>query len=217
MQRFRITLKGIAPMLQNRMGMDELLGLLDKTKKKSKSAARPSLEDEAARRVHFNGDGNPCVPRQMLMGSLINAGVFIRLDQKRQLSTKESSLLPGLLFLEDESFPLLLPGDGDEATWGFSPWRYEVRQGRNPNGGEAVCIVRPLFEKWAISITATLDTDELAEDTFLRLFTLAGTRIGIGDFRPQRKGTFGMFAVTRWEKTAGSSIVIETQRVIAAA
>lgn len=200
MQRFRMTLMGRLPgMLQNRMGMDELLGLRNKTGKKSKSAARPSLEDEAARHVHLDGDGHPCVPKTMLMATLINAGVFIRLDQKRQLSTKDSSLLPGLMYLEGESYPLLMPGTGAESTWGFSPWRYEVRQGRNPNGGEAVCIVRPLFEKWAITFTALLDTEELSEDTFRRLFDLGGSRIGMGDFRPQRKGVFGMFVVSRWE------------------
>jgi len=216
MKRFRITLKSLSPMLQNRMGIDELLGLRDKTKKKSKTATRLSLEDEAAAHVHRDGDGRPCVPKPMLMGALMNAGVFIRLDQKRQLSTKESSLLPGLMFIEGESFPLLKPGDGEEATWGYSPWRFDVRQGRNPNGGEAVCIVRPLFETWAISFTALLDTDELAEDTFLRLFTLAGTRIGMGDNRPNRKGSCGMFAPTRWQ-SVGDEPVITVPRLLPAA
>ena len=136
------------------------------------------------------------------MGTLINAGVFIRLDQKRQLSTRDTSLLPGLLTLEGDNYPLLLPGADDEATWGFAPWRYSVDQGRNPNGGEAVCLVRPMFELWAVHFTALLDTDELPEDTFLRLFELAGRRVGFCDFRPQRKGTFGMWSVVRWERRA---------------
>ena len=217
MERFHITLKGLPPgMLQNKMGIDELLKLRDKTGKKSKVAAKPSLEDEAASHIHMNGDGRPCVPKDMLMATLINAGVFIRLDQKRQLSTKDSSVLPGLLLLEGESYPLIFPGEGEESGWGLSPWRYEVRQGRNPNGGEAVCIVRPLFEKWAVSFTALLDTQELPEDTFLRLFGLAGTRIGIGDFRPNRKGTFGQFAVTRWQKT-GDVEIWAPQKLIPAA
>jgi hypothetical protein len=75
-----------------------------------------------------------------------------------------------------------------------------MHKGKNPNGGEAVCIVRPMFELWAITFTVLMDIEELAEDTFLRLFTLAGTRIGLGDFRPQCKGTFGKFAVIRWDK-----------------
>jgi len=213
MQRFHVTLKGNSPYMPNAMTIDDLMALRDKTKKKSKTATKLSLEDEARRHLHLNADGVPVLPRPNLLACLINAGVFIRLDQKRQLSTKNSSLLPGLLFLEGESFPLLMPGTGDESTWGFSPWRYDVRQGRNPNGGEAVCIVRPMFELWAITFTAVMDTDELPEDTFFRLFTLAGTRMGLGDNRPQRKGSFGMFSITRWESVEE----FDTTRLITAA
>lgn len=200
MKRVRITLRGAPPgMLQNQMTTEALLGLRDKTGKKSKTAPPMTLEEEAASKIHLDNEGRPCVTKEMLMACLMSAGVLIRLDQKRQLSTKESSLLPGLLFIDGETFPLLLPDSGDEAVWGLAPWRYDVRQGRNPNGGEAVCLVRPLFERWAITFTALLDTEELAEDTFIRLFRLAGTRMGLGDNRPNRKGTCGMFNTTRWE------------------
>ena len=199
MRKFRLTLKGTPPgLLQNRMSIAELLDLRDKTRKKSKSRAPMTLEEEAEACIHRDGDGRAVIPKKMLMSNLMNAGVFIRLDQKRQLSTKDSSLLPGLLHIDDNDFPLLKPGSGDESTWGYASWRYTVEQGRNPNGGEAVAIVRPLFELWAISFDVTLDTDDLAEDTWRRLFDLAGSRVGIGDWRPQRKGVFGQFKVTRW-------------------
>src|SRR5215471_146793 len=101
MKRFDITLRSTGPgMLQNKMGMDQLLGLRDKTAKKAKTQTRPSLDDEARSHIHLNGDDEPCIPGYMLMASLIAAGVYIRLDQKRQLSTKDSTMLPGLLLLE---------------------------------------------------------------------------------------------------------------------
>lgn len=208
MERFQIVLKGIgAGLLQNRMTESELLDLRDKTRKKSSSATKPSLFDEAKGKIHNDADGDPCIPAEMLMPTLINAGVFIRLDKKRQLSTAKSTLLPGLLVLEDHSYKLLEPSDEPDFTkWGLAPWHYETRKGVNPNGAEAVCIVRPLFEKWAIVVTCMLDTDELPEDTFRKLFDLAGSRVGIGDFRPARKGTFGMFIVQRWEKIPARTI-----------
>jgi len=200
MDRFQVTLKSMGSgILQNRMTDDALLDLRDKTRKKSKSAAKLSLEEEAELKIHFDQNDHPCIPREMLMACLINAGIFIRLDAKRQLSTAKSTILPGLLLLEGDYFPLLLPGTGDESTWGFAPWHYDIRKGKNPNGGEAVCIVRPLFELWAISFNVLLDTKELPEDTYLRLFDHAGKRIGLGDYRPQCKGTFGQFTVTRWQ------------------
>lgn len=207
MTRFNATIKGLSPgLLQNKMGINELMSLRDKTRKVSKHASRPSLEDEAAMHVHLNADKQACIPKSMLMSCLIGAGKFIRLDQKRQLSTKDSSLLPGFLVLEGENYPLLMPGSKDESKWGFSTWKHDIQQGRNPNGGEAVCIVRPLFEKWGISLTLLADLEQLPEDTYLKLFEYAGRRVGLGDFRPARKGTFGMFTLTRWENIGEDSM-----------
>ena len=206
MNRFQIVLKGVgAGLLQNRMGDDELAGLRDKTRKKSTVATKPSLFDEAKGKIHVDGDGDPCIPAEMLMPTLINAGVFIRLDKKRQLSTAKGTLLPGLLTLEDHSYKLLEPSDKDISKWGLAPWRYDMRKGNNPNGAEAVAIVRPLFEKWAINVTCMLDTDELPEDTYRKLFDLGGSRVGLGDFRPARKGIFGMFTVVIWKNITGKT------------
>lgn len=168
--------------------------------KKSRTAPKPSLFDEAKNRLHLDADGKPCVTSEMLMKALINAGVFIRLDGKRQLSKSDSSYLPGLLMLEDETYRLLAPGkEGQESKWGLAEWKYDVKKGKNPNGGEAVCIVRPLFEKWAIVVTFTVDIAELPPDQYRRLFDLAGSRMGLGDFRPQCKGRFGTFRVQCWK------------------
>lgn len=197
-KRIGVTLKGVQPLFENRMTDEELIALWTK-EKKPQMAPRESMEEFARKKIHFDQEGRPVVTHDMLLACLIEAGVFIRLDKKRQLSTKDSTMLPGLLELEGETFPLLQPGQADkEASWGYAPWRYEMRKGTNPNGGEAVCIVRPIFPEWAIVVTAQIDTGELAEDTYRKLFDLAGKRIGLGDFRPSRKGRFGMFIVECW-------------------
>ena len=214
MTRFSVGLKSLSPLLQNRMSEEALLNLRDKTKKKSKVAAKPSLEDEAASKIHVDAEGRPCIPRKVLMAALIEGGRFIRLDQKRQLSTKDSSLLPGLLVLEAESWPLLDPqsDSGDISKWGLASWRYDLQQGRNPNGGEAVCCVRPMFEHWAFFLHCLLDLDELPEDTYLRLFGLTGNRIGLCDFRPACKGTFGQFCVVQWKRITDDVPLVQPMR-----
>jgi hypothetical protein len=197
MIRTSIVLRGTRPLLTNRMTPEELQRLHDKTKA-PKSAGRPSPEDVAASKV-YTANGQPCLPVENLMSCLIEAGKFIRLDGKRQLSTSDSTILPGLLTIEDEILPLLKYDDAkDPTTWGIATWQYDMRQGRNPNGGEAVCIIRPRFDRWAVRMTVQMDTDSLAEDQFRQLFDHAGRRIGIGDFRPERKGIFGQFVVNLW-------------------
>lgn len=198
LKRISVTIKGVQPLFENKMTDEELIALWTK-EKPPQMAPRESMEDFAKKKIHYDPDGHPCVTHDMLLACLVEAGVFIRLDKKRQLSTRDSTLLPGLLDLEGESWPILKPGkDGEEAEWGLAPWRFEMRKGVNPNGSEAVCIVRPLFPDWSIVPTVQIDTGELGEDTYRRLFDLAGKRIGLGDFRPARKGRFGMFVVQCW-------------------
>jgi hypothetical protein len=201
MERFEITLQGNGTgMMTNRMTPEELELLRDKSKKKAKSASAPPAQKVAEQKVYYDAKKRACVPKENLMACLIEAGKFIRLDGKRQLSTKDTTIVPGLLSIDGVSFPLLKPGKGEADKWGLAEWRYDMRQGRNPNGGEAVCIVRPRWDEWAINFTSTMYTEELSESAFRQLFDYAGMRVGLGDFRPARKGFFGQFCVTQWKK-----------------
>jgi hypothetical protein len=108
------------------------------------------------------------------------------------MSTKQSTPLPGFLTIEDPYLPLV-NGDHNPAVW-----EVDMRQGRNPNGGEAVCVIRPRFDRWAFAASFLADSDSIGEDVIRELVDIAGSRIGIGDFRPQRRGVFGKFKVVGW-------------------
>src|SRR5215831_13591373 len=90
----RILFAGVTPLLMNAMSEEQLLAIRDK-KKAPKTAARPSLRDEAASKVHQLPDGRACIPLQALYATFINAGQFIRLDGKRQITTEKKTILPG--------------------------------------------------------------------------------------------------------------------------
>lgn len=185
--RIGVTLEGVTPLLMNAMSTEQLLNIRNKVKA-PKNAARPSPRDEAESKVHRMPDGDPHIPVAMLMSCLIGAGQFVRLDGKKQISTAKSTVLPGLLTIEDRWLPL-------------SPktWEVDIAQGRNPNGGEAVCIIRPRFDSWAFALTLSVDQTQIGLNVIRELVDIAGNRVGLGDFRPKCKGTFGRFCVTRWE------------------
>jgi hypothetical protein len=189
LQRIQVKIEGKTPMLQNRMTEDQLEQLRTKVKPAKAKGNPATPRQQAAAHVYTMKDGTPYVPTENLMSCLIAAGVFIRLDGKRQMSTGKATVVPGLFEIEDA----VLPIEGD-------PWEPDVRQGRNPNGGEAVCIVRPRFDRWALSFTIEVDLDEIDESKIRDLFDKAGSRVGLGDFRPARKGTFGKFRVVTWER-----------------
>lgn len=191
-----VEVRGTSPLLMNKMDASTLEGLRTKAKKpKAASIGTTSTPREDAERKVYLSDEGPYVPGQNLMACFIAAGQYIRLDGKRQISNMKSTVLPGLMTLLDWA-PLLKIPDTDKAA----AWEADVMQGRNPNGGEAVALCRPRFDEWALTFTIDIDESEVGENTIRELIDKAGRRVGLGDFRPQRKGIFGQFVVERWER-----------------
>jgi hypothetical protein len=202
----RVKCRGTSPLLMNRMSEDTLEGLRTKAKKpKNKDVGKTSTRREDAEpKVYLSKAGAPVIPGENLMSCLIAGGVFIRLDAKRQVSTGKATLLPGLLTLLDTQLQVVDPDTGKPATW--DP---DTRKGTNPNGNEAVCIVRPRFDRWAFVAKIEIDDSEIGENAIRNLWDLAGRRIGLGDFRPSRKGIFGQFVVECWDRIEKSDKAAE--------
>lgn len=59
---------------------------------------------------------------------------------------------------------------------------------------------RPRFDNWGARFELLVNDDLLEVETAHQLLTEAGLGIGIGDFRPEKRGPFGTFRVTLWEE-----------------
>ena len=53
---------------------------------------------------------------------------------------------------------------------------------------------------WKVTLTVTYNTYAMSAEQIAQLFELAGFSIGVGDWRPQTNGSYGMFRVARAEK-----------------
>jgi hypothetical protein len=188
MQRIKVEVQGITPLLLNQLTPAQLELIRTRSKVPKSKDKEITPREEAEPKVHRTLKGEPCVPAEMLLATLVAAGRFIRLDGKRQLSTDRGSLIPGLLTIETPEC-VLVP----------SEWEVDMRPGRNPNGGEAVCIVRPRFDVWGFKLSFLFDEKALSERTCRELFDIALGRVGLGDFRPARKGPFGRSVVKCWK------------------
>lgn len=187
---------GVSPILFNPVPYEVLLDLRDKTRKKSKTASSPGTpREEANSKLYLlNDKKTPYIPIKMLFACLTNAGKHVRLDGKRQVSTTKSTVLPGLMSIHDPYLPILDPDNADETP----QWEVDIQGGKNPNGGELVCIIRPRFDRWAFECNIQVFSDEIPVDTIRRLFDIAGLRSGLGDYRPNTRGTYGQFRVENW-------------------
>lgn len=195
-----VTCRGITPILFNRMDEDVLIGISTGVKP-PRTRERPSPRQQCEKKVYVTADGKPYLPTENLLACLIAAGQYVRLDGKRQMSTAKSTLLPAFMTICDPYLPLHVPG-----TKRAPAWEVDIRQGKNPNGGEAVCLCRPRFDQWSFTASLLIDTSEIGENAIRDLWDKAGKRIGLGDFRPARKGMFGQFVIECWEKKKISTV-----------
>jgi len=191
--KIRFEVKGVSPLLMNPMPEGVLLNLRDKKKKAKSAQATVTPREEAGTKVYQTAEGKPYVPAKWLMSALIVSGRYSRLDGKRQMSTKDSSLVPGMVQIDEMLFPLRTEGGK------MAKWEVDLQQGRNPNGGEAVCIVRPRFDDWCFTATIFVDTSQINEDSYRELVDRALDKVGLGDFRPAKRGTFGRSVVASWK------------------
>jgi hypothetical protein len=197
-----LTITGISPLLQNAMTEDALLRLWTK-EKPAKNESRPEPREAADSKVYrLKSDGKtPVLPQKCVYASFIEAGKYVRLDGKRQVSTAKGTILPGLMWFQDaQDFVLFRPGTKDVCAW-----EVDLAQGRNPNGGEGVCIVRPRFDAWEIHCVLGIDLAECSERDMRDLVEKAVKRVGFCDHRPQRKGTFGRGSISKWAPRIGGA------------
>jgi len=58
---------------------------------------------------------------------------------------------------------------------------------------------RPRFDEWRCTFNVEYDTALLSETELRRVVYDAGSRVGLLDFRPEKKGPFGRFIVVEWK------------------
>jgi len=58
---------------------------------------------------------------------------------------------------------------------------------------------RPRLDQWQLKFEIEYDPTLLKETQVRKIVDDAGCRVGLLDFRPERKGPFGRFTVTNWK------------------
>lgn len=181
---FQVTIEGISPLLISAWPMEG-----ERQNGSSMQGQKPLPKEEATGRLYARADGTPYFPGPNLYSALIAAGIFQKVG-KRQLTTGKSSLIPGTLMLCEAELVI------DPSTW-----EVDSRPIVNAQGSRTT-VHRPRFDKWRLQFTLDADLDEISETVVRRLVDDAGRKIGIGAFRPQRKGPFGRFVVVSWKAAA---------------
>ena len=187
MATIQVTIEGKTPLLMSRFTDADQMSASEGTR----PAIKPSSStphDVAQNKMYVDSDGNPGIPGPNLFRCIIDAGKFHKVG-KSKVTTVKSSLIPACVAIE----PLFIPVEHDQ------PWEVDTRPVRVPATGGRILAHRPMFNDWKLSFEVELDEDVMTTKTLRDIVDDGGSKIGLGDFRPDRKGPFGRFVVTKWE------------------
>lgn len=168
------TIKGVSPLLMHRFPLDEAEGF--EKWPPEKQAEWATYRDEATRDLY--------IPGTNLWRSLVSAATYAKGKGRGNLSR----VVAGSLAITPEIL-----------TLGVKDYTLDVRVVKNPVTKGRHPRVRPRLDEWSVSATIAWDDTLMKEKQVREIVDIAGTRIGVLDYRPETKGPFGRFMVTAWK------------------
>lgn len=174
-KKVKVTIKGVSALLMNRFPMEPITALDKKSKEEQ--------AEIAAYRVPGTGElylSGVAVQRALIGGATYSKGKGRGTLQK---------LVAACAFVTPEYLEL-----------GTKVFVIDSRPVVNPTTGGRIIKHRPRIEPgWVASFELEWEADLLTEEQMQKVVTDTGMRVGLLDFRPERKGPFGRFMVTGWE------------------
>ena len=186
--RINCTVESRTPLLINKV-TDEAILRMKSGSRSAQSSHQQTPKEEATKKLHLSKTGKPIIPSPNLFKSIIEGGRFFKLG-KSKITTLKSSLIPACVEIEEVEIPIRSK-DG---------WEVDSRPVRVPTTGGVIMAHRPMFDKWSLGFTINLDEEMMSSQLLYEIIEAAGTRIGLGDFRPDRKGPFGKYRITQWKE-----------------
>lgn len=178
MKKFEVEIEGCSPLLFNRFtgGAD-----LEPTKKKVITTKATAVEDK----LYTLPDGKIYMPARYIEGALVEAGKDFKGKGKGNLSKIMGSSIeinPEAMVLSNQK------------------WTDDIQVGVNPMTRGRMVIHRPRFDNWGTKFTLTLMEDGIPPERMKEIIDRAGLYVGVGDWRPAKKGKYGKFIVTSFKE-----------------
>lgn len=186
MSSYICLISGISPLLQHRFS---------ETEEVQRNSRKVHIKAEDPREVaeksaYRNDDGHLYIPGAAVARMLREAG-----GAHKQRGSRKSLkyIIPASVLVLDEII-LLRDSDGGPLT----DFEVDSRPVVIPATKGRIMRHRPRLNSWAAEFSLEIDEDSLDSTTVYQLLTEAGSKIGLGDYRPEKGGPFGRFQAVRW-------------------
>jgi hypothetical protein len=189
--KLHVEISGVTSLLMNRFNIDEQqVKVKEKNLTPRESAKKVCYEDE---------EGKLYYPTMNIFACIIEAGKFHK-DGKIKITTARSSIIPAGLIIEGETVYFKDTSNKESGEIEKQTWEVDSRAVVVPSTGGRIVCHRPRLDNWCLSFTLILDTKMFSPKLVRTIVDDAGCKVGLGDFRPARKGIFGRFVVTNWQE-----------------
>ena len=180
MRKYKVEITGITPLLHNK---PEEYGFNEQWVQKKAST---DWEAEALKKLYVDSEGRIYQPATHLDRALIEAGKKIKV--KGQGKATYSKLFGSMVSVEE--FEIL-----------HKKPEYEIHKCLVviPSTKGRVMRYRPMFKDWVLEFHIEFE-EEIPADVVKEALEIAGKYVGIGDWRPEKKGKFGKFQVTSFKE-----------------
>lgn len=193
---FKVEIQGSSPLLMNRFTEQAAAKISAGSSSAITISSKGTPREQAEPKLYLTPKQEPMIPGPNIYRGIIDAGVFHKAG-KIKITTQKSSLVCAGVLLNEIECPVFDPFKGGPALW-----EVDSRSVVNPATGGRMMCHRPRLDAWKIEFTLQVD-EKMFDETIVRaLVDDMGTKIGLGDYRPARKGPFGRFLVTKWQRLA---------------
>lgn len=181
MEKIKVTIQGTTPILFNRFRDVAIEG---KSKKRTGAIADSDIEDK----LYQDDKGNTVLPAVYIKNCIVEASKQFKIIGKGK--STYSKLVASTVDVE----PFYIDLDTD---------KYEVFRisAVNPMTKGRMIIERPKYNKWSASFELILNDESVPISVMNEILEHSGKYVGVGDWRPEKKGMFGKFMITSFNKS----------------
>lgn len=187
MKTVQVTIEGITPLLMNRFTEENEVKVSSGISA-STIGSKGTPREQAAKTAYMDDDGMLYVPGPNVFRSIIEAGKYHKAG-KSKVTTQKSSMVPAGISLNEVILPL-----------GTKAFEVDSRSVVIPSTGGRIMKHRARLDEWKLTFTLEIDVAMFDVHFVRQLVDDSGRRVGLGDYRPDRKGPFGKFKVVNWKE-----------------
>lgn len=193
MKTITVTIEGVASLLQHRFGEQAEGDVQASTRLVGVQRGTP--REEAEKVTYRFPDGSHYHPGASIARLLREAGSNHKIKGSRK-SVKFA--VPSAVIVTEDAIPLIDPDTNAPIT----DFEVDSRPVVIPATKGRVMRHRPRHDRWQMTFHLDIDDDMLPVTFVQQLLEEGGRKLGIGDFRPEKGGPFGRFAITSWKNGA---------------